>query len=220
MSGPPAFLFDLDGTLADTLPDIAASTNHVRSTCGLEPLSDDAVRPLVGDGARALLARALAPHLAGCERGERERRLDDAFAAYGAHHSDQCRKRLRIYPGVRAELARLRAKGHPLGVVTNKPERFAVPIIAHLGLADLLPVVVGGDTLAQKKPDPAPLRHALAQLGAPAMLATMVGDGLPDLRAGRAAGLRTIACLYGYGEPEALRQHGADMFWRAFGVNA
>lgn len=215
---PAPFLFDLDGTLADTLADIAASTNHVRARHGLPALPDATVRTFVGDGARTLLRRALQPVLAAGEAAERQ--IDAAFARYAEHHAAQCTVHARLYPGVRTVLEQLAARGHRLAVVTNKPERFAVPIVRHLGLADLLPVVVGGDTLPQKKPDPAPLRFALAQLGANEhdRGATMVGDGVQDLRAGKAAGLRTIACLFGFGEPRALRQEGADGFWRGFGV--
>ena len=217
MSTPAPFLFDLDGTLADTLPDIAASTNHVRALHGLPALALPAVRACVGDGARALLQRALAPALpTGADAADVA--LDAAFAAYVAHHQVQCTGHATLYPGVRPFLADLRDRGHPLGVVTNKPERFARPLLAHLGLAAWLGVVVGGDTLPQKKPDPAPLLFALRALGGGPGRGTMVGDGVQDLRAGKAAGLRTIACLFGYGEPAHLRAEGADGFWTSFGV--
>jgi phosphoglycolate phosphatase len=129
----------------------------------------------------------------------------------------------RLYPGARDHLQALHRAGHPLAVVTNKPERFAVPLVAHLGLAPLFRCVLGGDSLPVKKPDPAPLRHALQQLGWPAdaaslAQATMVGDGVQDLRAGRAAGVRTIGCLFGFGEAPKLRAERADGYWRAFGV--
>lgn len=212
----PAFLFDLDGTLADTLPDLAASTNHVRALYGLPPVDDALVRRFVGDGARTLLRRSLA----GIDRPLTEALLDEAFARYVAHHAEQCTQLTVAYPGVRACLAALRERGHALAVVTNKPERFAVPVVAHVGLADLLPVVVGGDTLPQKKPDPAPLRHALEQLDHPTAGAVMVGDGLQDLRAAKALGIGTIACLYGYGDPDELRREGADGYWVAFGRTA
>ena len=208
-----AFLFDLDGTLADTLPDLAASTNHVRGSFGLPPVDLHAVRAFVGDGARTLLRRALA----GLDEPLTDALIDDAFERYVAHHREQCTRLTVPFPGVREHLERLRHDGHALAVVTNKPERFAIPVIAHVGLAELLPVVVGGDTLPHKKPDPAPLVHALARLEAPVAGATIVGDGLQDLRAGKAAGLFTVACLFGYGDPEALRAEGADAWWSAFG---
>ena len=214
---PPPFLFDLDGTLADSLPDIAASTNHVRAAHGLPALAETAVRSFVGDGARALLARALAEVLPPPGPAH-ERALDAAFAEYGEHHQVQCTALARLYPGAGEHLESLRARGHALAVVTNKPARFAVPLVAHLGIARLFGIVVGGDTLPQKKPDPAPLVHALRALGsAVGGPGTMVGDGVQDLRAGRAAGLRTIACLFGYGDPTRLRAERADSYWRAFG---
>ena len=212
----PPYLFDLDGTLADTLPDIAASTNHVRAQHRLPPLDLATVRGFVGDGARTLLAKALAEVLpAGAAR---EPALDAAFAAYCDHHTAQCVVHARLFPGVREHLQTLRTRGHALAVVTNKPERFAVPIVRHLGLGDLFGAIVGGDTVPLKKPDPAPLRHALSQLSGTATGATMVGDGVQDLRAAKAAGLRTIACLFGYGDPARLRSEGADAYWRAFGI--
>jgi phosphoglycolate phosphatase len=211
-----AFLFDLDGTLADTLPDIAASANHVRAAFGLAALPVTAVKSFVGDGARTLLRRALAGALPEESRAA-EQRLDDAFATYVAHHRRQCTVHARLLPGVRETLTALRERGCALGVVTNKPERFARPLLAHLGLHELLGAIVGGDTVPQKKPDPAPVLEALRLLGAAADASTMVGDGVQDLRAGKAAGLRTIACLFGYGDPEALRAEGADVYWSSFG---
>jgi phosphoglycolate phosphatase len=208
---PVPFLFDLDGTLADTLPDIAASANHVRARFALPPLPDAAVRLLIGDGARTLLGRALA------DVAPDTAVLDAAFAAYVAHHGDQCTRQVTLYPGVAAHLHRLRDGGHPLAVVTNKPARFAAAILQKLSLRELLPVLIGGDTLPQQKPDPAPLRAALRQLGENADVGVMVGDGEQDLRAARACGLRAIAVLYGYGDPKRLRAAGADEYWQRFG---
>ena len=209
-------MFDLDGTLADTLADIAASTNHVRARHGLAVLSAAVVKTFVGDGARSLLRRALGEVLP-TDAAAGERQIDAAFAMYVEHHRTQCLVQARLYPGVGAFLEGLRERGHALGVVTNKPEQFAKPLLRHLGLGELLGVIVGGDTLPQKKPDPAPLHFALRTLGAVAGVGTMVGDSVQDLRAGKAAGLRTIACLFGYGEAAALRAHGADRFWTSFG---
>ncbi len=216
---PAPFLFDLDGTLVDTLPDIAVSANHVRGKYGLPALPFDVVRTFVGDGARTLLRRALAEVLPEGVAAV-DRRLDEAFVVYVEHHREQCTVGAALYPGVREHLELLRERGHGLAVVTNKPEQFVRPLLAHLGVAELLPVVVGGDTLPQQKPDPAPLQHALRALGAPAGLGSMVGDGVQDLRAGKNAGLRTIGCLFGYGDANKLREEGADLWWSAFGVAA
>ncbi|MCC7395593.1 MAG: HAD-IA family hydrolase [Planctomycetes bacterium] len=219
MTLPPPFLFDLDGTLADTLPDIAASANHVRVAHGLSPAPAEVARSWLGDGARALLSRALAEVLPAAGP-PREAALDAAFASYVDHHRAQCTVHARLFPGVLDHLATLRERGHALAIVTNKPARFARPVVAHLGLDRLCAVLVGGDTLPVRKPDPAPLRHALQQLGSGGDGATMVGDGLQDLRAAKLLGLCTIACLFGYGDPAKLRAEGADAYWRAFGVPA
>lgn len=214
MTPKPAFLFDLDGTLADTLPDLVASANYVRKKHGLEPVNDLVIRSFIGDGARTLIRRAL-----------QDVRPDDAavaeaFELYLGHHQEQCTKQARLFPGVMEYLTELRQRGHSIAVVTNKPEQFAIPVIEHLGLNEFTSVVVGGDTLKSKKPDPAMLRHALERLGCSTQGATMVGDGLQDLRAGKALGLRTIACLFGYSEPATLRAEGADVFWTTFANHA
>ncbi|HIE70418.1 MAG TPA: HAD family hydrolase, partial [Planctomycetes bacterium] len=148
-----AFLFDLDGTLADTLPDIAATTNHVRQSHGLSPVDTTTVRTYIGDGAKALLRRALAE--LSPNEGLHEALLEEAFAAYIEHHRAQCTVHVQLYPGVQSHLILLREAGHGIAVVTNKPEQFAIPVARHLGLDQFTSVIIGGDTLPTKKPDPA-----------------------------------------------------------------
>ena len=205
-----AILLDLDGTLVDSLADIAASLNHVRREHGLAPLPAAAVREMVGDGAGKLLERGLAD----LEDPPRPR---DAFAIYEAHHHDQCTREVVPYPGVVETLQRWHAAGIALGVVTNKPERFARRILEHLDLDRYFGAVVGGDTTTEKKPSPVPLRAALAILGRPDGDVLMVGDGLQDLQAGKAAKVATAAVLYGFRPPELLRAEGADEYWERFG---
>ncbi len=206
----PAFLFDLDGTLADTLPDLAASTNYVREQNGLQAVDDATVRTYVGDGARTLLRRSLA------ELQPDDNAIEAAFATYIEHHRAQCTVHAELFPGALEYLSRLREQDYAIAVVTNKPEQFAIPVVRHLGLDQFASVVIGGDTLPTKKPDPAMLKHALDMLGSTTEQATMIGDGLPDLRAGKALKIQTIGCLFGYGCPEALRSEGADVFWHKF----
>jgi phosphoglycolate phosphatase len=202
-------LFDLDGTLVDSLPDIAASVNHVRTTFDLPPLGAPAVRRMVGDGLVTLLDRAL---------GERFPDPEEALRIYREHHWHQCIDLVEPYPGVVDCLSKWRAAGHPLAVVTNKPARFAQRVLDHLGLAAAFDVVVGGDTTPQRKPDPVPLLEALRVLDHDGEGAVMVGDSPNDLRAGRAAGLRTVAALYGYSTEADLRAIGADVYWVRFGT--
>ena len=203
---PQPFLFDLDGTLADTLGDIAASTNHVRAQWRLPALPDAQVREFIGHGARPLLRRALAE----LGRSDLDPLWDEAYACYVEHHDLQCTRTARLYPGVREHLGALRELGHPLAIVTNKPHRFAAIVVRHLALDATFPVLIGGDSLPQRKPDPAPLREAIQRLGCdPNAGGTMVGDSEADLQAGRAAGLRTVACTFGYRPAAALRALGS-----------
>lgn len=207
-------LFDLDGTLIDSLADIAASANHLRVSYGLQPVASEAARSWVGDGVFALMERCLA------ELGPLDPIRDEAWNRYSEHHFEQCTRLVRPYPGVSACLAQWQAVGHPMAVVTNKPTRFVTRILDHLQLTDFFPAVVCGDTLPVKKPDPEPVREALRRLGNPPGTATMVGDSVQDLRAGKAAGVRTAAALFGFSDEEALRREGADEYWPAFGQPA
>jgi len=207
---PRTILLDLDGTLVDSLPDIAASTNHLRQRFGLPALNLDGVGALVGDGLRALLERALAD----CPKAG----MEDAEAIYRSHHEQQCTRLVEPFPGVPERLARWHDDGLLLGVVTNKPSGFSQRILDHLDLARFLPVVIGGDSTSARKPDPTPVRAALSRLGSDSADAMMVGDSPADILAGQAAGIRTAAVLFGYRSEQALRATGADEYWRCFGV--
>ncbi len=196
-------LLDLDGTLVDSLADITASVDHVRAAYGLAPLGASRVRAMVGDGAARLLARALADL-------EPVPPLEELWPRYEAHHEEQCTRLVRPYPGVVDALHRWRRSGVRTAVVTNKPERFARRILEHLDLR--VDTVVGGDTLPERKPSPAPLLEALRRLGVAPGDAAMLGDGVQDLRAGKAAGVRTIAALWGFRSEAELRAEGADEY--------
>jgi phosphoglycolate phosphatase len=203
------YLFDLDGTLVDSLPDIAASANFVRRQYNLPEVPLESVMGMVGDGLVTLLKRAL-EHRA-------EEVFDEAIKLYRTHYHGQCVRMTTVYPGVRECLAAWSDAGHPLAVVTNKPSLFANKILEHLELSRWLPVVIGGDTLSVRKPDPSPVWTALDQLGVGRERGLMVGDSVGDIQAGRAAGIRTAAALFGY-QPEAdLRGARADEYWTVFG---
>lgn len=216
---PQTLLFDLDGTLVDSLPDIAASTNHLRQHFGLPAYDLAQVGTLVGDGLAALLRRALveSPGAKNEAAGDEAARLEEAHAIYHDHHQRQCTELVQPFPGVREHLARWHGEGRRLGVVTNKPVGFSQRILEHLDLARFLPVVIGGDSTNARKPDPEPVLAALTKLGAEPSDAMMVGDSPADLLAGRAAGCRTAAVLFGYRSEEVLRETGADEYWSVFG---
>jgi phosphoglycolate phosphatase len=199
-------MFDLDGTLVDSAPDIAASVNDVLRWESLPELDLATIRTWIGHGARQTLASAYV-----CSVGERTDSrdppapdgslLDRLMDAYRAFHDDHCGKRSTVYPGVDEVLRRLQELSVTLAVVTNKEEYFARQLLGRLGLDRWFATVVGGDTLPCRKPDPAPLRHCLAQHGVHSRDALMIGDSVIDLRAARAAGTPFCFAAHGYGEP-------------------
>jgi phosphoglycolate phosphatase len=187
MSAPFALLFDLDGTLIDSDADLAAAANRARGALGLAPLPVPDVRRHVGHGLAYLLQ-----HVVPADLHARLPEARDAFVAwYRAHLLDATRP----YPGAAEALDVLR--GHPLGIVTNKPAMFLDPIIAGLGWGDRFGVVVGGDTLPERKPHPVPLLHAIARLGATPGRALYVGDSEVDRETAAAAGVRFLCVGWG-----------------------
>lgn len=187
---PPfaSYLFDLDGTLIDSVADLATGINLLRRELDLPPLELSTVRSYVGDGATMLVKRALP------EGAFNPGRLQRFLDLYGRH----LQERTVVYPGIREFLISL--SGRNLAVVTNKPLDFSLRLLDGLGLRQHFPVVVGGESCAAKKPDPQPVLEALRRLGAPAAGAVMIGDHHTDLRAGRGAGVATCFCAWGIGE--------------------
>jgi len=197
-------LFDLDGTLIDSAPDLAGAANRLRADHGLAPLPLDDLRPMVGSGARGMVGVAfgVAP---GDERFES---LRDAFLA---HYERGLLERTQPFDGVSDMLAELEARGLAWGIVTNKATRFTAPIVAGLGLAQRAGVVVCGDTTPHSKPHPEPLLHAARTLGLAPGNVLYVGDDLRDAQAARAAGMSMLAATWGYlGLGEPVHSWGAD----------
>lgn len=184
-------LFDLDGTLADTAPDLAAAANRQRADRGLEPLPLEILRPQASHGARGLIGCAfgVAPVDPGFEelRDEFLRFYEEALCVHS-----------RLFDGMASTLDALERSGVRWGVVTNKVARFTDPLVRLLGIAERAACVVSGDTTPHAKPHPAPLLHALEECGASAAAAVYVGDDLRDVQAGRAAGVGTVIAAYGY----------------------
>jgi phosphoglycolate phosphatase len=193
-------VFDLDGTLVDSAPDLASALAAVMSARGLEGATDVEVRAWIGDGAMALVQRAWAAREAAPPRGW-DPLVDDLREAYEHRIAD----RTTVYPGVVAALEELRSMGVAASVCTNKPQRHTRLLLEALDLTRWFSVVVAGDTLPCRKPDPAPLRMAAA--GRPAW---MVGDGAADVGAACAAGVPLLVAGWGYAPPEVL----ADARWR------
>lgn len=209
---PQTVLFDLDGTLVDSVPDLAAAIDQMLGALKRPPVGESKVRLWVGNGAAMLVRRALAGGtedrlVAGLEEAEVQRAMAIFFDAYqgcNGRHS-------RVYESVEPLLSLLANRGSRLGVVTNKPGRFTGPLLEQMGLAHHFGVMVSGDSLSTKKPDPAPLGYALEKLGGTAAGSLMVGDSVNDIQAARAAGMPVVAVSYGYNHGRDVREEGADL---------
>lgn len=200
-------LFDLDGTLVDSLADIANAVNFARAAVGYEPLGLPAVRGFVGDGMTKLLERAIP------EPAHRPR----ATACFKEHYAAHLADCTRPYTGMVETLDALVARGQRCAVITNKPYAFALPILDRLKLARYFPVVLGGDSTKAQKPSVEPFRVALEGLGAaPGDFSgtLMVGDGHNDIKGARAAGVASCAVLWGFTDEALLRDLQPDSFAR------
>jgi N-acetyl-D-muramate 6-phosphate phosphatase len=186
-----AVLFDLDGTLADTAPDMARTVNAMRTRRSLAPLPAEVVRPYVSQGARGMI---LAAFEIASDHPEYPAMRQEFLDLYEGNLCVDTR----LFPGMEALLAGLEASAIAWGVVTNKFERFARPIIAQLGLAGRAAVVIGGDTCARAKPHPDSLLHAAALMGVAVPRTLYVGDDERDVQAARAAGMPVVVAGYGY----------------------
>ncbi len=188
-------LFDFDGTLADTAPDLGAAANRQRTRAGLEPLPLEVLRPYSSAGARGLLRCAL--NLMPTDEAYEAHRVQFLKDYEAAMTVDTC-----LFEGVTELLAQIKDAGMAWGIVTNKATYLATPIVQALGLAQDCAVLVCGDTTAYSKPHPLPLLHAAQQAGFGVERCLYVGDDLRDIQAAQAAGMPSIAAAYGYCGPE------------------
>lgn len=192
MSPRHAVLFDLDGTLLDSIPDLAEACQRMMRELGHPPHDLETIRSFVGKGMVNLVTRCLGDASAEA--------VDAAVAVFRRHYAAVNGDATTLYPGVVPTLEALAARGVPLACVTNKPAAFTEPLLARCGIADYFAVTVSGDTLAEKKPHPAPLQHACRLLGVAPAAALMVGDSANDAEAARAAGMPVLLVTYGYSE--------------------
>jgi 2-phosphoglycolate phosphatase len=199
---PSAILFDLDGTLADTAPDLAAAVNLLRTERGLEPTPYALLRPTASAGARGMIGAAFG--LTPADEGYEALRLQwfSNYEAAIAVHST-------LFAGVAELLAGLEASGLAWGIVTNKPARFTDPLVPQIGLGHA-GCIISGDTVGVAKPHPAPLLEGARRLGIAPEDCWYVGDDLRDVEAGRAAGMFTVACAWGYCGATEPAHWGAD----------
>jgi phosphoglycolate phosphatase len=198
-----AVLFDLDGTLADTAPDLGRALNRVRAANGLAPMPLAITRPYTSSGARGLLK-------VGFGLDPEDERYEALKLQFLDFYAAEICVDTRLFDGMAELLAQLDQDRLPWGVVTNKAERFTLPLLQGLRLGARAACVVGGDTAARAKPHPDPLLHAAASLQLPPAACLYVGDDLRDVQAARAAGMRVLAAKYGY-----LGDGGAIESWQA-----
>ena len=198
-------LFDLDGTLVDSAPDLAGAANDLRHQHGLPPLPYAALRPMVGTGARGMVGVAF-----GVAPGDA--RFVDLRDAFLARYAERLLVHTRVFDAMHAVLDHLDARGQRWGIVTNKAMRFTEPIVQGLGLADRASVLIAGDTTPHAKPHPEPLLEAARRLDVVPAACAYVGDDERDIVAGRAAGMVTVAAAWGYlGQGEPVQAWAADV---------
>lgn len=197
-------LFDLDGTLIDSAPDLAGAANDMRLARGLTPLPYERLRPMVGTGARGMVQVAF-------EVGPGHQDFDTLRNEFLQRYADGLLRRTAVFEAMEPVLQALEGAALPWGIVTNKHERFAAPVVEGLGLRDRAAVLICGDTTPHSKPHPEPLLEAARRVGVAPGECIYVGDDLRDVQAGRGAGMRTLAAAWGYlGEAEPIHDWGAD----------
>jgi len=201
MKRPKMILIDLDGTLVDSVPDLAFCVDAMMERLGRPPYGEAVVRNWVGNGVERLVRRALIGQLDG-EPDEAD--FEHALPIFIEFYRDNTSGRSFLYPGIREGLDYLQGAGYPLGCVTNKAAQFTEPLLRDLGVRDYFDIVISGDTLPRKKPDPLPLLHAAEHFGVDPRDALMVGDSVSDVKAARAAGFGIVCMTYGY-------NHGIDI---------
>jgi phosphoglycolate phosphatase len=193
-------IFDLDGTLVNTLEDIAASVNYTLQKLNRPLIPLDKVRQYVGDGIELLMSRAL---------DGKDDFLADAVGIYKVHHSRNLVVRSKLYPHVAETLEHFRSI--PLAVISNKASEFITPLLGGLGIANRFRIVIGADSGLPLKPAPDAVLRIMKDCGVPADLTAIVGDGTTDVHAGKAAGVMTCSVTYGFRSEEELRKAGPDV---------
>lgn len=206
--GVAAVLFDLDGTLIDSAPDLGAAADKMRTDRGMPSLDYGMYRPMAGAGARGMLSVAF-------DMSPQHPDFDAMKEEFFQNYEQRMTVLTRAFDGVEVLMESLRQRGLAWGVVTNKSERFTLPLTAGMPLFDSAQAIVAGDTTAHTKPHPAPLLEAAKRLGIEPSRCVYVGDDERDIVAGRAAGMRTVAATYGY-----LGLHADTLGWGADAVIA
>ena len=201
-------IFDFDGTLIDSVPDLADATNAMLTTLGKDTYPIETIRNWIGNGSRMLVERALVGDVTVPEGALTKAEADHAEQIFFEAYTKIGGSKTVAYPDVDSGLKQLHAAGYTLALVTNKPIRFVPKILQTFGWQDLFSEVMGGDSLSTKKPDPAPLLHVCTQLGITPDQAIMIGDSRNDILAGQNANMDTLGLSYGYNYGQDIRELG------------
>lgn len=201
-----AVMFDLDGTLVHTAPEIAAAINRMLLALGGAELPQQQIEAYIGEGAQTLVKRCI---VASLQREGDDALLEQAHALFFEYYADNATQS-KPYAGVVEGLSQLQAKGLKLACVTNKPERFTMPLLDKSGLLDFFEIVVSGDTLSKKKPDPIQLQYICAKFNVLEAEAMLVGDSMTDVKAAHAAGCYIVTVPYGYNQGKPIEHHLVD----------
>ncbi len=214
-SNKKAILFDLDGTLIDSAPDLALAVNHMLVEIGREAVDAEVIRSWVGNGASILVQRGLSGQMQ-IDADLDPQLVEKALAIFLAFYKKHLCVDTVTYPNVRSTLKILKAHGYKLAVVTNKPFDFIEPILKGLELEGIFELLLGGDCLEKRKPDPLPLHHACEKLGVTVEQSLMVGDSKNDILAANAANMQSVGLTYGYNYGEDINEHGPDLVFKDF----
>jgi phosphoglycolate phosphatase len=207
MNKPAMVLIDVDGTLVDSVPDLAYCVDEMMKQLDMPIHGEDKVRNWVGNGVERLVRRALIGKL----EGEPDEALyDRAYPVFLELYSENTSKRSCLYPGVKEGLEYLKGEGYKMGCVTNKAAQFTEPLLKDLGVSDYFSIIISGDTLPEKKPDPMPLLHAAKFFKVAPEQALMIGDSISDVKAARAAGFHIVCMSYGYNHGVDIREAKPD----------
>jgi len=201
-------LFDLDGTLLDTIPDLSQAANGMRQDLGLPTLPESTIATYVGKGTENLVMRTLSNNPTGTLPSKAD--IEHGLSLFNRHYHACNGLHAVLYPGALEGLQAFSQAGYKMAIVTNKPTEFTLPLLEHTGIASFFQAVVCGDTCEQKKPHPMPLLHACSLLNAEPQQALAIGDSVNDALAARAAGMAVLAVPYGYNEGMDVRDLEVD----------
>lgn len=205
---PKFIMIDLDGTLVDSVPDLTKSVDEMMLKIGEKPYGEKKVRNWVGNGVQKLVARALMNKL----EGEVDKDLyNKAYPIFLEFYKKNNAKKSRLYDGVLEAIGFIKNNNFKLGCVTNKAEAFTIPLLKELKIFDKFEIIISGDTLERKKPDPLPLTHAAEFFNENPKDGLLIGDSISDIKAARAAGFKVICMSYGYNHGIDIRTQNPDV---------